>query len=126
MIPPLKYFNKPTLQILSDGKVKSKADITALLIENMNFSNEDLRETTKSGSVLRYQDRISWTLVYLKKAGMIESEGNGLYKITKLGKDLLRKECDKEIIDNHILSKYSSAFDTFQNEWRRKAYKGSK
>lgn len=124
MIPPLKYFNKPILELFSDKKVWTKGNLTENLAKKLDLTKKDLLEYTKGGSITKFSDRISWALVYLKKAGMIESKGAGMYVITKTGLNLLNKKQNFEYIDNNILSYYSEDFDKFQNSWRKRSYKG--
>lgn len=124
MIPSLKYFNKPILELFSNKKVWTKGSLTENLVKKLDLTKKDLLEYTRGGSITKFSDRISWALVYLKKAGMIESKGLGKYVITKTGLNLIKKTQSFEYIDNNLLSVYSEDFDKFQNSWRKKANKG--
>ena len=124
MIPPQRYFNKPFLQILSTGKTWRKEDIAKELAKRLNLTKEDLKETTKGGGITRFNDRITWVVAYLKKAGLIKVEERGYYQITDSGLSLLEATSSFECIDNNVLSRASEDFNVFQNKWREKVYKG--
>lgn len=126
MVPPLKYFNKPILEILSDNNEWTKLDISYKLVELLKLTKEDIKEKTKSGKNTKFQDRLSWSLVYLKKAGVINGIKKARYIIAEAGKAIVEEHKTDEFIDNNILSKYSEAFDCFQNTWRKKIYKGKR
>lgn len=110
MLPKFKYFFRPVLESLSDNKPHQKADIINVVIRVLNISNEDTKETTKSG-LNKIYDRSTWACVYLVKAGMIIRARKGWYQITKLGLEIFEKE---KIIDNKVIAKYSVGFSSYQ------------
>lgn len=84
MIPKFKYFNKPFLEALSDGRAARKSDIVPIVATKLKLTKEDMKLETPGGQNVLY-DRISWTCVYLRKAGMVSRPRKGLYQITELG-----------------------------------------
>lgn len=113
MLPKFQNFFKMILEVLSDGEVKKKSVISEEIAKNYNISEEDIKELTRSNSGLtKFQDRISWALVYLLKAEMITRPQSAFYKITEKGKELLKTE--KGPIDNYTLGQYSEQFAQYQ------------
>lgn len=111
MIPKFKYFNKPFLEALSDGRAARKSDIVPIVATKLKLTKEDMKLETPGGQNVLY-DRISWTCVYLRKAGMVSRPRKGLYQITELGIKALND--GNEVLDNKTLGTYSEAFSKFQ------------
>lgn len=109
MIPDYQHFMLPVLKSAANGIVNI-SDVVNKLSDEMNISEEDKKLTiSNGGSLLR--SRISWAKSYLIQAGLIESAGRGLFKITRAGIDLLAKK-PKEI-NNSMLEQYPS-FNAFK------------
>ena len=83
-------YHKNVLEALSDGNVYRNKDIRQKVIQNYDYSDEELNETLPSGKN-RIGDRIGWSITYLKKAKVIENVKTGHYKITQRGKELLEQ-----------------------------------
>jgi restriction system protein len=67
------------------------SDLYEQLADDKGLSSEDRAELLKSGTQYVYQNRIGWARTYLKKAGLLESPGRGLARITQRGKEVLRE-----------------------------------
>ena len=114
-IPKFPDFLGVVLQSLKDGKEhaiqKGNNSIKDYVIKEFSLTDSDLKELVPSGQQAIYYNRISWSITYLRKAGLIENVSRGVLKITDLGVSELRN-IDQINID--YLRKFSS-FRTFTN-----------
>ncbi|MEI0509842.1 restriction endonuclease [Brachyspira intermedia] len=84
----LKYrdYDKYVLKYLYDIKESvHKSKIYDKIKEYTNPSEEDLK-LVKENKYSKFSDRVDWSLVYLKKAQLIENIERGVYQITDFGK----------------------------------------
>lgn len=84
----LKYrdYDKYVLKYLYDIKESvHKSKIYDKIKEYTNPSEEDLK-LVKENKYSKFSDRVDWSLVYLKKAQLIENIDKGIYQITDFGK----------------------------------------
>jgi 5-methylcytosine-specific restriction protein B len=91
----LRFFN-PLLKVLNkigDGK---PSNITKLVLEEFNFTKEELEEKSKKGVPLIY-NQVAWARNYLKDGGLISNEKRGLWSLTELGKN--KTLTDKEAFE---------------------------
>lgn len=58
------------------------------MLQKFNFNEEELKETTKEGTLPKVEDR-HWSIVYLYHTPLVDKVGWGIYKITKEGHDIL-------------------------------------
>lgn len=113
MIPKFQSFFKMILEVLADREIHKKSSISNDIARRYNISQDDLKEQTKRNSGLtKFEDRISWAIVYLLKADMISRVHTGHYKITEKGTHLLSLGYDK--IDNFTLGQHSEQFAKYQ------------
>ena len=110
-VPKYNDLMLPLLQFSSDGKEHHVHDASNMIAEHLQLSDEQLNELLPSGKKTKYYDRIHWAKTYLSKAGLLESTGRGLFRITQRGYDLL--ETDPPAIDNKLLSQFDE-FVEFQ------------
>lgn len=99
MIPGFKDYFYPCLLSISDGNLHTYAEIKHAISDYFSLSVEDLAEKTPSGKN-RHADRCSWTVAYLRKAGLVTFESR-FYKITELG--LKTFEEKKEEFDLNVV-----------------------
>ena len=88
----------PILQILSDGKARSRAAIYAEVATYLQLTPEQLSERLTSGELL-YKSRAGWGLTYLsgtanlnEKTQLVKRIDKGVYQITDLGKKIARNK----------------------------------
>ncbi len=110
-IPQFRYVILPFLKHLADGKECSIKEIESALALEFKLSDEELSQTTPSGRMAIFSNRVGWSKTYLKKAGLVDSPKKGLVKITKQGLEVLSK--NPKIIDTKFLNNFSS-FREFQ------------
>lgn len=118
MIPEFEHFILPTLTVLSAGNLLSLDDIRNGVISHFGFSEEELKETTKSGNNTKVNDRTKWALTYLRQAGLAESPKRAFAQITFSGLELL--ENPPSIITRDFLFQNYPSFRDFQNRSRGK------
>jgi restriction system protein len=114
-VPGFQDFMLPFLQLCSDGVEHRLTDITDSLSDRLNLSPEDRRERVPSGVQTKVHNRCSWSGTYLKKAGLLESPARGKYRITELGRSVLRENPPR--IDMAFLDRYEAfrEFKTLRN-----------
>lgn len=100
------------LQAFSDGHERPSKDVRAHVAETLRLSEADINELLPSGRQTRFANRVAWDLVYLKRAGMLETPRRGVYRITERGQSMLADAPPR--IDINLLSKYPE-FVEFRN-----------
>jgi restriction system protein len=83
MLPILRFANR----------IGSETTCAAALVDisaQLKLSDEDLRHMLPSGTQSTITNRVSWAVVYMKKAGLLESTRRGFFRITKRGADFLK------------------------------------
>ncbi|QCV96665.1 restriction endonuclease [Acidipropionibacterium acidipropionici] len=80
----------PALRVLSDGEIHVLKDIREAAADALNLTPEQRAETIPSGQ-LRYENRCTWAVSYLKHAAAIEPVSRGKYRITEEGRTLLAR-----------------------------------
>lgn len=111
-LPTYEELYPYTLQALADGAPKSIKEIRMEVAETLNLSQDQINFRIKSG-IIQYNNRISWSLSYLKQAGAVVSPSRGIYHITKVGYKLLKWDS----INNKKLMQFES-FRKFKNKSR--------
>lgn len=111
-IPTYEQIMLPMLKILADGKTHTLLEVTEKISEMLQLSVEEKKRLLPSGTQTYIYNRTGWARTHLKKAGLIQYESRGIFKISPEGKKVLM-ENPKEIT-NKFLSKYDS-FKEFTN-----------
>ena len=118
MVPEFEHFILPVLKIVSDFGTITRADVRKLICDHFNFSEEEKKETTRSGKRTKYEDRCEWALTYLRQAKLISSPERAKYDITESGKQLLNSGI-KLVTRDYLINNYPS-FKEFALVRRRK------
>lgn len=118
-VPTFTAFFAPELRCLSDGETKRALQIRAQVFDAMNLSEEDRITLLPSGKQHVADNRATWALTYLKKAGLVESPSVGKYRITSLGTAALQDVGDKITLD------YLEQFESFR-EFRLRSAQNTK
>jgi restriction system protein len=92
-IPPFWVFMRPVLEVLQDGLVRRRRDVSEAVVAAMDLSPEDLSERLKGGGS-RADSRAHWAIEYLAQAGAIERPKRGEMRISEIGKQLLADHPD--------------------------------
>jgi restriction system protein len=112
-VPPFQDLMLPLLEFASDGQDHTQNEVVDRLASRLELSEEDRRELVPSGRKPRLDDRVSWAVVYLRKAALLESSRWGVFHITERGRQALRAKPPR--IDIKFLSQYTE-FQEFH--WR--------
>lgn len=94
-VPDFQTWFLPLLKRLADGKPHRIADLQRQLAQDLQLSDDDLKESLPSGRALTYKNRVGWARTYLNKAGLIESPQRGEWQITDRGQAVLAQNLDR-------------------------------
>ena len=111
MIPKYNEMYKEVLETIKNQKEYTTKEYRKIVANKLNISIEERKKTLESGGNV-YNTTLNWTVVYLKKAKLLEATKRGVIKITQRGLDLLATNPEK--IDNESLKKYPE-FNEFIN-----------
>jgi len=103
-IPDYQTCMLPLLTTASDGAEHTIREIVERLAGEFQLTQEEQTELLPSGQQAIFANRVAWSRLYLKKAGLIESPRRGSLKITQRGLIVLN---DAPVaIDNKFLNQY--------------------
>lgn len=80
-----EYFKYVLRFFYETNEAVHRSKIYDKIKEYTNPSDKDLKLVKENG-YLKFNDRVDWSLTYLKKSELIESVGRGIYQITDFGK----------------------------------------
>jgi restriction system protein len=120
-IPDYQALMAPVLHVLNDGREHSISEIREAVAGKLGLSEADLRETVPSGQKALFNDRLSWSVTYMKQAGVLERVSRGVYRISQRGRGVLREQPDR--IDNSALERFEE-FRAFRERSRSKGDPG--
>lgn len=106
-VPGFQVFMLPLLKLAADGKEHTLSEAIEFLGNEFKLSEEEKKELLASGSQTKLHNRIAWTRVYLGKAGLLESVGRGVFRITERGRKVIKSA------PATINSKYLEQFPEF-------------
>lgn len=89
-IPDFQSLMLPLVKLASDMKEHSLQEATQTIAKEFNLSEMDLAELLPSGRKTRFYDRIGWAVTYLRKAGLLNSQGRGKFQVTQRGLEVLK------------------------------------
>ena len=104
--PLFKEFFKPILTFMSDGEIHTNKELREKVIQYFKLNESEINETTGSGNVKRVEDRVNWTIQYLRQSQLIQTLSRGQYQINPRGTKVF-----KEDIDNLFDGKVDEVFD---------------
>ena len=84
-VPKQNELNRPVLEFVagSGGRMPLK-EIRGLTIDHFDITEDDMSETISSGHK-RFDNRVRWSVSYLKRAGLLHSPSDSTYEITPEG-----------------------------------------
>ncbi len=88
-VPDYQKFMFPILRIASDGAEHSTGEVHDTLAEQFSLREEDKNELLPSGTQSKLKNRVSWAVIYLTKAGLLERPGRGRFRIAERGLKVL-------------------------------------
>ena len=112
-VPEFQNFMLPVLEIFNDKKEHTIKECKDAVIKYFSLSDNDIKELVPSGKQTLVENRVYWSITYLKKSLLIKSVNRGIYCITNRGIDLLKTKPAR--IDKKLLSKYKE-YRIFSNQ----------
>ncbi len=103
-VPDFQSFFKPLLDLASDGQEHSVKEAREWVANDMQLSEEDLKERLPSGTQRTFDNRVAWAKSYFVQAKILESTTRAHFKITDRGRNLHDEGHDR--IDIRILNQY--------------------
>ncbi|MHB8442761.1 MAG: restriction endonuclease [Patescibacteria group bacterium] len=103
-IPSYQELFSPLLALLSDNKEHTLSEVTQIIADQLNISEEKQKELYPSGQSI-YKNRMGWARTCLKKAGLIEYPQRGSFLITKEGINLLSTH-PNNLTEKDLILKY--------------------
>lgn len=105
-IPTYDELMVPVLKVLSDGSEYSGDDITNIIADQLNLTEEEKNRIYPNNPKKIFKDRIAWARTYLKKAGLIESPQRSTSKITREGMKVVKSKLKE--LNLKFLEQYES------------------
>ncbi len=117
-IPKFDEIRIAAIQLLESGHMMKMRDFLEPLSHHFKLTDEEVNEMYSSGNGHVFYDRVSWALSYLHMAGLLDKPGRGLYKISDLGREMLKTPekinsfVDSEMAKREKQKKLSKAAET--------------
>jgi restriction system protein len=113
---PIPFFQELMLPILNIAAEKgtedfSNKELQEKLSQIFQLTEDEKNEMLSSGKQKVIINRIAWAVIHLKRAGLIDSERRGYYKITPKGIQVVKQKPET------VNLKFLEQFDTYK-EWR--------
>jgi restriction system protein len=111
MIPPFQELMLPIMRLAKSKGEEStpNREFIDRMGQEFNLTEEDRRELLASGTQSRFENRVYWALVHLRRAGLLESTGRGMNRITQRGEEVLAAIPKR--IDLKLLNQFSEFRD---------------
>ena len=111
--PSWNRFFLPALQVLADGRTKSYKEIVAAVAKHLRLSPSLCSSATQKSLEPRLNNKMRFTCLHLKGAGLLDSPANGSFAITAEGISLLAKNL-QELTPSYLrdnFPQYAERFD---------------
>lgn len=79
----------PLLKLLGDDQIHKGSELIPKLADQLKLSEEDRNEMLASGNSLKFDNRVYWSLSYMKHAGLLYYPSRGNCRITEDGLKIL-------------------------------------
>jgi restriction system protein len=106
-VPDFQSFMLPLLKFTADREEHGQSDAADALARHFNSTEADRREMLPSGRQTRFDNRVAWAIVFLRKAKFLESTRRGRFKITDRGSEILKSNPNR--IDVKYLMQHGGA-----------------
>lgn len=103
-VPDFQSLMLPALKAFAGGGESPLSKIRERIAVAEGLSAEDVREVVPSGRQAVFVNRVSWAVIYMERAGLLERVRRGVYRLTEDGKRLLSREPSR--IDMNLLGEY--------------------
>ena len=90
VVPDFQSLMLPLLKFSNDGKEHTQSETAESLAHQFKITDAERKEILPSGRQTRFDNRVAWAVVYLRKAGFLESPKHGRFRITEKGITILK------------------------------------
>src|SRR5690606_21616629 len=108
-IPDYQTLMRPILVALSTKGTMGLRQLVDELSNEYQLTDEERRQMTPSNRSTLMYNRVGWSTTYLRKAGLIQSQGRGISEITAAGIQALT-DCPNRV-DNSYLRQFGGFSD---------------
>jgi restriction system protein len=91
-IPDFQAVMLPLMEALANGGEKTMRDLTELLAERFQLTQQEREEVLPSGQQSIFSNRVAWAKSHLKYAGLLENPTRGRVRIADLGRKVLAEK----------------------------------
>ena len=102
----------PTLKALADGLEAPLSEIRARVAVSEKLTEQEVSEQLPSGRQTVLANRVSWALLGMERAGLVERVHRAVYRLTSEGGRLLERKPER--VDDDVLRAYPAFV-----EWKR-------
>ncbi len=102
-VPDFESLMLPALRALSGSAGMPLSEVRACVSVSEGLTPEDMQELLSSGQPV-FTNRISWAVVYVAGAGLVEKVRRGVYRLTAEGERILAQAPAR--IDKNVLRDY--------------------
>jgi len=103
-IPDFQSAMLPVLRLAQDGKDHTLREAVEAIAVEFKATEEERNELLPSGRQRRLHNRVGWAKTYLQKAGLLEPNGRGRFRITPRGREVLQRRPSR--IDMKFLEQF--------------------
>ncbi len=103
-IPDFQSAMLPVLRLAQDGKDHTLREAVEAIAVEFKATEEERNELLPSGRQRRLHNRVGWAKTYLQKAGLVEANGRGRFRITSRGQEVLQRRPSR--IDMKFLEQF--------------------
>lgn len=89
-VPDFQSLMRPLHEYISDGREHTMMECKQALEERLRLSEEDTEELLPSGRQTVLLNRLHWAKSHFRMAGLLESTGRGVFRITDRGRTVLK------------------------------------
>lgn len=112
-IPDFETLMLPTLLFAAYKNEHSYRETIKYLANEFSLTEQERKKRIPSGVMPILNNRVSWTLSFLRKAGLLESVRRGYYKITQIGLETLSQNPSR--VDTKYRGKRSASAGSIVN-----------
>ncbi|GEL70674.1 restriction endonuclease [Myxococcus virescens] len=103
-IPDFQSAMLPVLRLAQDGKDHTLREAVEAIAVEFKVTDVERNEMLPSGRQRKLHNRVGWAKTYLQKAGLLEANGRGRFRITPRGREALQARLSR--IDLKFLAQF--------------------
>ena len=103
-VPDFQSLMLPALKAFASGEEMPLSKVRERIAAAEGLTAHDVQEMLPSGRQRVFGNRVSWAVIYMERAGLVERVRRGVYRLTEDGKRLLSRTPSR--IDMDLLGGY--------------------